>query len=98
MATDRPDITPSDPVKWRRIATELRTRIENGDLKPGASAPSITELVDEGHANARQTCAKALRVLAEEGLLIRYPGLGYYVADRAGRSARLSDLYRGRTR
>lgn len=81
---DSPDTTPSDPVKWRRLAAELRGRIESGELKPGASAPSITELVNEGHANARQTCAKALRALAEEGLLIRYPGLGYYVADRSG--------------
>lgn len=78
------DTTPGDPLKWRRLATELRTRIENGDLKPGASAPSITDLVNEGHANARQTCAKALRVLADEGLLVRVPGLGYYVADRTG--------------
>jgi hypothetical protein len=27
----------------------------------------------------RQTCSKALNVLVDEGLLIRYPGLGYYV-------------------
>lgn len=29
---------------------------------------------------ARQTAAKALPALADEGLLARYPGFGYYVA------------------
>jgi DNA-binding GntR family transcriptional regulator len=33
----------------------------------------------EQSGHARQTCAKALNVLVDEGLLIRYPGLGYYV-------------------
>jgi DNA-binding GntR family transcriptional regulator len=28
----------------------------------------------------RQTCAKVLRTLEDEGLLTRIPGLGYYVA------------------
>ena len=70
------------PVKWQQLAIVLRTQIENGDLIPGEPAPSITALVRDGHANSRQTCGKALRSLADEGLLIRYPGLGYYVADR----------------
>ncbi len=31
----------------------------------------------------RQTCAKALRILEDEGLLTRIPGLGYYVTGKA---------------
>lgn len=47
--------------------------------------PSIPELILAGYANARQTCGRALRALRaleDEGLLTRYPGLGYYVAHR----------------
>jgi DNA-binding GntR family transcriptional regulator len=40
--------------------------------------PSITTLSQE-YGHARQTCAKALRTLEDEGLLTRIPGLGYYV-------------------
>ena len=31
---------------------------------------------------ARQTAAKALRLLESEGLVHRVPGLGYYVSER----------------
>ena len=33
------------------------------------------------HGIARQTAAKALRVLESEGLVYRVPGLGYYVGQ-----------------
>lgn len=78
--TDSPDA--SSAVKWRRLAAMLRMQIEDGDLKPGSPIPSITELVRDGHAGTRQTGTKALQTLESEGLLIRYPGLGYYVAHR----------------
>jgi DNA-binding GntR family transcriptional regulator len=61
-----------------RLAAELRKAIADGKYSPGQPTPSITTLSQQsGHA--RQTCAKALNVLVAEGLLIRYPGLGYYV-------------------
>jgi DNA-binding GntR family transcriptional regulator len=44
--------------------------------------PSITTLSQE-YGHARQTCAKALRTLEDEGLLTRIPGLGYYVSGTA---------------
>ena len=82
VSTNAARPVPGSPVAWQRIAVSLRTQIENGELVPGKPAPSITALVSAGHAHSRQTCAKALRALADEGLLIRYPGLGYFVADR----------------
>jgi DNA-binding GntR family transcriptional regulator len=45
--------------------------------------PSITTLSQQ-YGHARQTCAKALRTLEDEGLLVRIPGLGYYVKGTAG--------------
>ena len=68
----------SDPRAYVRLASELRKAIADGTYSPGEPTPSITTLSQQsGHA--RQTCAKALNVLVDEGLLIRYPGLGYYV-------------------
>jgi DNA-binding GntR family transcriptional regulator len=68
----------SDPRAYVRLASDLRKSIADGKYSPGEPTPSITTLSQQsGHA--RQTCAKALNVLVDEGLLIRYPGLGYYV-------------------
>lgn len=70
------------PVKWRRLAASLHRQITDGVLQPGAPAPSITHL----HAVlgwARPTIAKAMQSLADDGLLIHYDGIGYYVAARA---------------
>jgi DNA-binding GntR family transcriptional regulator len=68
----------SDPRAYVRLASELRKAIAAGQYSPGEPTPSITTLSQQsGHA--RQTCAKALNVLVDEGLLTRYPGLGYYV-------------------
>ena len=72
----------SDPRAYVRLASELRKAIAEGKYSPGEPTPSITRLSQEsGHA--RQTCAKALRTLEDEGLLTRIPGLGYYVTGAA---------------
>jgi Bacterial regulatory proteins, gntR family len=59
-------------------------RDQTGALRPGQPTPSITTLTQE-HGIARQTAAKALRLLEAEGLVYRVPGLGYYVTGSAGR-------------
>jgi DNA-binding GntR family transcriptional regulator len=69
----------TDPRAYIRLAAELRRAIADGTYPPGTPTPSITTLSQQ-YGHARQTCAKALRLLVDEGLLIRYPGLGYYVA------------------
>lgn len=70
----------NDPRKYVRLAASLRAQVSDGSLKPGYPAPSITTL-SQRCGLARQTCAKALRVLEAEGYLARVPGLGYYVVD-----------------
>jgi GntR family histidine utilization transcriptional repressor len=58
-----------------RLAALLRDQIT-----PGEQLPSIGELrVKHGHS--RQTVGKAMRVLGDEGLIYRVPGLGYYAAE-----------------
>jgi GntR family transcriptional regulator, arabinose operon transcriptional repressor len=72
------DLGEADPRSYVRLAARLRKQILNDDLEPGRPVPSITTLSQEfGHA--RPTCGKAMRLLEREGLLIRVPGLGYYV-------------------
>lgn len=78
------------PVKWRRLAASIRAQIRAGTLAPGEPAPPITEL-SARLGWARPTIAKALRTLADEGLLTRHDGLGYYVTDLARRPAEPDD-------
>jgi DNA-binding GntR family transcriptional regulator len=61
-----------------RLAAQLRREIAEGILAPGMPTPSITTLSQQ-HGHARQTCARALRILEDEGLLTCIPGFGYYV-------------------
>ena len=61
-------------------ANLIRQQITDGKLLPGQPTPSVTTLTQE-HGVARQTAAKALRVLEAEGLVTRIPGLGYYVVE-----------------
>jgi DNA-binding GntR family transcriptional regulator len=76
----------SDPRAYVRLAARLRREIAEGKLAPGMPTPSITTLTQE-YGHARQTCAKALRTLEDEGLLTRIPGLGYYVTRSTGPDA-----------
>jgi GntR family transcriptional regulator len=73
---------PDDPRAYVRLANLLRQQISDGELRAGQPTPSITTLTQE-HGIARQTAAKALRVLETEGLVYRVPGLGYYVRGAA---------------
>jgi DNA-binding GntR family transcriptional regulator len=84
MATPDDVSTMPDPRRYRQMASEIRALITSGKIAPGAPAPTISELSASYHA-ARQTCAKALQLLVEEGLLIRYPGAGYYVISNSPR-------------
>lgn len=72
-----------DPRAYIRMAADLRRDIGAGKYPPGKPTPSITVLSQQ-YGHARQTAAKSLRLLVDEGLLIRYPGLGYYVVPRDG--------------
>jgi GntR family transcriptional regulator len=75
-----------EPRRYLQIAGALRTKLHDGTCKPGEMVQ--LERLRHEHGVARQTAAKALRVLADEGLLTRYPGLGYYFQDDDGRPPR----------
>ena len=72
-----------DPRPYMKIAGQLRDQITSGTFAPRTPVPTITTLSrNTGHA--RGTCAKALRMLEDEGLITRIPGLGYYVTRSTG--------------
>ncbi len=68
------------------LAQHLRAQIRAGDLAPGDRIPTETELCDE-HGVSQGTVAKAMRVLSDEGLVIRKRRVGTIVADPRKRAA-----------
>jgi DNA-binding GntR family transcriptional regulator len=66
-----------DPRKYRQLAAQLRADLEAGTIPPGASLSIGTLSRERGWS--RETCAKALRVLVDDGWLTLYPGAGYTV-------------------
>jgi GntR family transcriptional regulator len=74
-------MTMPDPRAYRRLAALLRDQITSGIIAPGTQLPPIGDLRRQ-HSHSRQTVAKAMGVLQGEGLICRWPGLGYYVTVR----------------
>ena len=67
---------------WRQVAAELRDALARGDYGPDDRLPSMSELAAQWDVN-RKTAGKALRALADEGLIEVEPGMGYYVTRDA---------------
>lgn len=64
---------------FQQIKDRLIESINRGDFPPGAKIPSENELVRQ-YGAARMTVNRAVKELAEEGVLIRVAGVGTYVA------------------
>lgn len=74
---------------WQRIRDEVRNRIRARDWLPGELIPNEEDLAIE-YGCARATISRALRQLAEDGLLERKRKAGTRVALTPIRHARLS--------
>lgn len=66
----------------RRIAAELRTAIDGGELPPGAKLPSERELAQR-YGAARNTAREVIRLLSDEGLVRAEHGRGVFVRAAA---------------
>ena len=77
MTVDHEGKTPL----YLQIAAILREQIERGEIPPGRPVPSETQLMQR-YEVARLTARKAVRVLADEGLVEVVPGRGAYVTER----------------
>lgn len=75
----------TDPhLQYRRIASDLRERIESGELQPGDLVPSEAVLVAQ-YAVARGTARQALVELQGAGLIEAIQGKGRYVRNPSER-------------
>src|SRR5258705_12335879 len=72
-------VTPSKEhrksSRYRDIATELQKEIRLGATPVGELLPTETELMARFGAS-RQTVREALRIITEQGLIVRRAGLG----------------------
>ncbi len=70
------------PLKYRRIADDLRSGIARGDYTPGAALPGENDLMAR-YQVARMTVRQALAELQREGLAVARRGSGVYVSAGA---------------
>ncbi|MDB4866259.1 MAG: GntR family transcriptional regulator [Cohnella sp.] len=75
----------SSPM-YEQIYEALRGDVRNGKYGIGERVPSEKELADEYNVS-RITSKKALELMAAEGLIVRRPGRGSFVADPSEQTA-----------
>lgn len=76
------DLHASNPLPlYVRMASVLRERITTGEWGPGSQIPTIDELRDY-YQVAEITLRQAIRILANEGLVLSRRGKGTFVLDR----------------
>ena len=74
-------MTSRDPqLPTDRVEAELRARIESGEWSPGEQLPSVAKLAAQ-HNTSRATMNRALRRLADAGLLVIVPSWGTFRAE-----------------
>lgn len=64
---------------WQQIAEVLREEVTRGQYGPDDRLPSVGDLAAMWSVN-RKTANKALKSLADEGLIEVEKGMGYYIA------------------
>ena len=84
--------------RYRRVAADLRSRIAAGEFPVGSALPSQRSLA-ESYSVALATLDRAVRLLAEEGMIEVTPGAGTFVISAESRprktlAERVADLER----
>lgn len=65
---------------YQQLADELRRQIRDGELLPGEQLPSLNKLASR-HRISRATAAKAIKLLADEGLVEVIERWGVFVTQ-----------------
>lgn len=68
------------PMGYRKIAADLRARIENGDHPPGSKLPTYAELASL-YSTSISTAQRAIMLLQAQGVVVGVQGAGLYVAE-----------------
>ncbi|UBU14198.1 TetR/AcrR family transcriptional regulator C-terminal domain-containing protein [Nonomuraea gerenzanensis] len=76
-----------DTPPHARIVADIKQRVTDGRLRPGERVPSTRQLARDWNV-ALATAAKALTLLAREGVVVAEPRVGTVVAERPGSPAR----------
>ncbi|MEV4837811.1 GntR family transcriptional regulator [Nonomuraea sp. NPDC049486] len=66
---------------WQQVADDVEADISSGRLTPGAKMPSELDMAAQ-YGVARVTVRRAVKDLAERGLLAVVHGRGTFVVDR----------------
>ena len=74
-----------DPRRYRQIYAELSDRIAGGTYAPGSPLPPIGRLADEFEVS-RDTVQRSIQMLADDGKVTRWPGLGWYVSEAGNKT------------
>lgn len=68
-------------LPWQRVTASLRERVEAGEWLPGEALPSVRALAAE-YGVSPPTVSRAVRALADDGLVTVVPGWGTFAAER----------------
>jgi GntR family transcriptional regulator len=70
---------PAAVPVYQRIMTDIRAKIESGELRPGDKLPTINELI-ELYKCSGEPVKMALRMLSAAGDVVGHQGRGTFVA------------------
>jgi GntR family histidine utilization transcriptional repressor len=74
---------------YQQLKDHIQKKISSGDWQPGARIPSEKEFVEE-LGISRMTVNRAIREMADKGFLVRFPGVGTFVAEDRPQSGLLN--------
>ncbi len=70
------------PALYLQISEDILRKIEDGRLPVGGAVPSI-QVLREQYRTSHVTVLRAFKELADKGMILKRPGMGYVVAPKA---------------
>lgn len=79
------------PALYLQISEDILRKIEDGRLPVGGAVPSI-QVLREQYRTSHVTVLRAFKALADKGMILKRPGIGYVVAPKANTVRKLRCL------